>query len=450
MADRLAATGVLLVGGASERFGSPKALASFRGELLAERGWRALAETCDEVLAVGKGGDRLELPFPVLDDSASERAPVFGVIAGLRAAAHETCVVLPVDCPLVTPWLLGELIDARAVPQTGPLPGVYAKSMLGDLEARISTGELSLRGVNPTVVEVDEKLLLNVNTRMDLIAAAVKDWADERDDVRALVLVGSQARPDTPADRWSDLDLILVVDDPATYADDANWTAEFGAPVLTFLESTAMGEQRERRVLYETGEDVDFPLIPVSALDRLEASENAAELIRRGYRVLVDRIDLGERLRTIAATRSPRSDVAQQDLTELASDFWYHALWTAKKLRRGEVFTSLECLDAYLKSRLVTLMGWHARSVDPCADTWHDGRFLERWADPGALAALERAYAHYDVRDVARALWETVDLFQGLEEETARRLGLAVELDHADLRRRLSEIVRDPRHASTL
>ncbi|MGH3128526.1 MAG: hypothetical protein ACRDPX_11450, partial [Gaiellaceae bacterium] len=59
-------------------------------------------------------------------------------------------------------------------------------------------------------------------------------------------------------------------------------------------------------------------------------------------------------------------------------------------------------------------------------------------------------YAHYDLRDVARALWETIDLFQVLEEETARRLGLALELDHADLRRRLSEIVRDPRPGRTL
>jgi aminoglycoside 6-adenylyltransferase len=450
VADRLAATGILLVGGASERFGSPKAIAPFRGETLAARAWHVLGETCEEVLAVGKIDGQVELAFPVLDDGSDQRAPVFGVIAGLRAAAHETCVVLPVDCPLVTPELLRELIGGRAVPQTGPLPGVYTKSMLGNLESRVAAGELSLRGVNTTTVDVDEKLLLNVNTRMGLIASAVADWASSREDIRAVVLVGSQAREDTPADRWSDLDLILVVDDPAVYADDAGWVAEFGTPALTFLEPTAMGEQRERRVLYETGEDVDFPLIPLAALDRLEASENAAGLIRRGYRVLVDRIDLDERLRTIVAAPERESPVRQAELTELASDFWYHALWTAKKLRRGEVFTAIECLDGYMKARLVTMLEWHACAVDPGADTWHEGRFLERWADPGALARLERAFAHYDLRDVARALWETIDLFQALEEETARRLRLAIEIDHADLRRRVAEVARDPRPGATL
>jgi aminoglycoside 6-adenylyltransferase len=438
------------VGGASERFGSPKALAPFRSETLAERGWRLLSEVCEEVLAVGKLSDGFDLPFPVLDDGSDERAPVFGVLAGLEAASHEVSLVLPVDTPLVTPAMLRELLSARAVPQTGPLPGVYSKAVLPALEARVAAGELSLRGVNPSVVEVDERLLVNVNTRMELLAAAVSDWAQEREDVRAAVVVGSHARSEVPADRSSDLDVILIVDDPEPYAADAQWVEEFGTPVLTFLEPTAVGDQRERRVLYDTGEDVDFPLIPVDALERLEASENAAALVARGFCVLVDRIGLEPRLTRLAAESRAVKSPTQHDLTELASDFWYHALWTGKKLRRGEVFTAIECLDGYMKDRLVALIGWHARALDPAVDTWHGGRFLERWGDPGALAALERAYAHYDLRDVARALWETIDLFQGLEDETARRLGLAIELDHADLRRRISVVVRDPRHRATL
>ena len=440
-------TGILLVGGASERFGSPKALARFRNETLAERAWRVLGDVCDEVLAVGKDADALPLPFPVVDDGSSERAPIYGLIAGLRVAANDTCVVLPVDCPLVTPEVVDALVDACAVPQTGPLPGAYTKSMLIDLERRVSQGELSLKGVNKTVIQLDESMLANVNTRMDLIEAAVADWARERSDVHAAVVVGSRARSNTPADRWSDLDVFLVVDDPQPYADDPDWVAEFGTPVITFLEPTAVGGQRERRVLYSTGEDVDLPLIPLSALEQIEV---AGGLLARGYRVLVDKIDLEERLGEVAAAVAAPGPPTQGELTELASDFWYHALWTAKKLRRGEVFTALGCLDGYLKARLLTLLEWQARAVDPSVDTWHGGRFLEHWADPGALSALERAFGHYDVRDVARALWETIDLFQGLEEKTARRLGLVLDLDHADLRRRLTEVVLDPRGASTL
>jgi molybdopterin-guanine dinucleotide biosynthesis protein A len=160
-------TGVLLVGGASRRFGAPKALARLGGETLAERAWSQLA-WCDERLAVGKAGE-LELPFPVLDDGTEERAPIHGLRAALRAARHEVCVVLPVDVPLITDEALRRLARELAVPQTGPLPGAYARAMLPELEARLACGERSLRGLNPHVVELDERLLANVNTRADLV-----------------------------------------------------------------------------------------------------------------------------------------------------------------------------------------------------------------------------------------------------------------------------------------
>jgi len=100
---------VLLVGGASRRYGSPKALVELDGETLADRGRRVLGEACDEVLVVGKAG---ELPFSVLDDGAEVRAPIAGVVAGLKAASHDVAVFLPVDCPRVTPEVLRRLGEA--------------------------------------------------------------------------------------------------------------------------------------------------------------------------------------------------------------------------------------------------------------------------------------------------------------------------------------------------
>lgn len=165
-------TGVLLVGGASRRFGTPKALALVDGETLADRGHRVLAEACDEVLVVGKAG---ELPFDVLDDAADVRAPIAGVVAGLRAAAHDVVVFLPVDCPRVTPELLRRLGDAcadAAVPQTGPLPGAWAKSALPLLERRLAEGPLALYRaydeLDVVELEVDPSLVADVDTQADL------------------------------------------------------------------------------------------------------------------------------------------------------------------------------------------------------------------------------------------------------------------------------------------
>jgi molybdopterin-guanine dinucleotide biosynthesis protein A len=168
-------TGVLLVGGASSRFGSPKALARFDGETLAERAWRTLGEVCDEQLAVGKADDGLDLPFAVLDDGTDVRAPIAGVVAGLRAAAHPICVVLPVDCPLVSPDALRRLAAAApARPQTGPLPAAYTRAQLPELERKLELGDYALRDVAAALVELDERELANVNTEADLLRVQMR------------------------------------------------------------------------------------------------------------------------------------------------------------------------------------------------------------------------------------------------------------------------------------
>ncbi len=159
MADQ-SLTGILLVGGASTRFGSPKELAEYDGETLADRAWRLLEEVCDERLAVGGGG---------LTDPGT--GPVAAIAAGLRVASHEVAVVIPVDMPLLTGEALRLLTGAcrdAAVAQAGPLPCAVARRTLPAFE----TGERRLRivldGLDTVRIELEEELLANVNTQADL------------------------------------------------------------------------------------------------------------------------------------------------------------------------------------------------------------------------------------------------------------------------------------------
>ena len=166
---------MLLVGGASTRFGSPKALAQFDGATLADRAWRLLGAACDERVAVGKRVDGLELPFDVLDDGTDVRAPIAGVVAGLRAATNDLTVVIPVDVPMLTVAALHELAAACrdvARPPSGPLPGAYRRPALPALELALAEGRLALHAaiaeLDVAIVDLDAALLVNVNTPDDV------------------------------------------------------------------------------------------------------------------------------------------------------------------------------------------------------------------------------------------------------------------------------------------
>ena len=165
MADR-DLTGILLVGGASTRFGSPKAFARFDGETLAQRAWSLLGEVCSERLAVGALAG---LPFPTLEDDGT--GPVAAIATGLRGAAHDVAVVVPVDMPLLTPDALGLLAEAcrdAAVAQAGPLPCAVVRRTLSAFEGGERRLRTVLEGLDTARVELDESLLANVNEPGDL------------------------------------------------------------------------------------------------------------------------------------------------------------------------------------------------------------------------------------------------------------------------------------------
>jgi aminoglycoside 6-adenylyltransferase len=252
------------------------------------------------------------------------------------------------------------------------------------------------------------------------LEAQVAEWGAEEDNVRAIAIVGSRARTDVRADEWSDWDVVVFARDPAALLVREDWIVTFGRPRLTFLEPTAVGDQVERRVLYDDGSDVDFAIVPIDLLEH----PAVAHVASRGIKVLLDKD--GELELVLADLPGPEPVVppSQHALRELVSDFFYHAVWAAKKLRRGEIFTAKRCVDSYLENVLIRILEWRTRAANPQADTWHSGRFIEQWLDSDTLAEFGRTFAAYEEADVRRALFATMDFFRERARETAGLLGL--------------------------
>jgi aminoglycoside 6-adenylyltransferase len=252
-------------------------------------------------------------------------------------------------------------------------------------------------------------------------------WARTQPDIRAAIVLGSRARTDRPADEWSDLDLLIITRDPSPLLSQTDWLEQLGTPWLTFLEPTAVGGATERRVLFAGGLDVDFSPFPVELVRQFAAAgmpPEVAGVLRRGMRFVLDKDGLAASLKVPPDERPAPLPPTQDRFLNLVNDFWYHAVWVAKKLRRGELWTAHMCCDGYMKRLLLIMIEWHAGAIsDWRADTWHNGRFLEQWADPRAVDELRHAFAHYDMADVQRALLASMDLFRWLATETAGRLG---------------------------
>ncbi len=158
------------------------------------------------------------------------------------------------------------------------------------------------------------------------------DWAISRSDVRAVVLVGSSSRRDHPADEWSDIDILLIASDPQSYLDSTEWLASFGKPLFDIVERTTTGKIWERRVLYESGLDVDFIVLsPLNVRQNFPGLPVVIEILQRGRQVLIDKDELFTTWSDAITARPVIQPPSSQVFLEVVSDFWFHAVWTAKK-----------------------------------------------------------------------------------------------------------------------
>lgn len=111
----------------------------------------------------------------------------------------------------------------------------------------------------------------------------ISTWANGATDVRMVMIVGSRARIDQPHDEWSDLDVVVVTDDPEKHIRQTDWLNYFFRPLLTFLEPTAVGGYVERRVLFEGGLDVDFSIVP-SGIYEMKWTPEVESVFQRGVK----------------------------------------------------------------------------------------------------------------------------------------------------------------------
>jgi aminoglycoside 6-adenylyltransferase len=273
-------------------------------------------------------------------------------------------------------------------------------------------------------------------------------WAATRKDIRAAIVVGSRARTDHPADEWADLDLGILVERPQRYLKHHGWLRQLGSPLVKYMDPSGV----TLHVLFEDGADAGFAFLPANAFKqavrvlplvnrfpalfralpgglgvRLENElAEAVAYYRRGYRVILDKDGLADRFFSLAPARAPKAPPpTEEEFRELVAHFWFLTVWTAKHLKRGEVWwAKTNGCDGQLKRMLLQMIDWHERGANGWDyDTWEEGRFLEEWADAALVQRLKPTFAHYDPDDVWSALTATMDAFRVLAVETALRLG---------------------------
>lgn len=105
----------------------------------------------------------------------------------------------------------------------------------------------------------------------------------------------------------------------------------------------------------------------------------------------------------------------------MVNDFYFHNIWAYKKILRGELCSAKMWIDAYLKKILLKMIELYCHKING-VDVWHDGRFLDTWADSFILEELKSCFAKYEKDDMKKALVHTHKLFSKITRAVADKL----------------------------
>jgi molybdenum cofactor guanylyltransferase len=131
-------TGVVLIGGKSERYGSDKVLSHFKGKPLVEHVVDTIQPLFDEVILIGHKRIGLE-DFRVAEDIRPGCGPLGGIYTALMATDAEYCFVCATDMPNLNADFISHMISQAnghdiVMPMWSkgrePLHAIYRRSVI--------------------------------------------------------------------------------------------------------------------------------------------------------------------------------------------------------------------------------------------------------------------------------------------------------------------------------
>ena len=273
-------------------------------------------------------------------------------------------------------------------------------------------------------------------------------WGERQPHVRAMLMTSSRTNPAAPIDQLSDYDVVVVVTDIQPYLADETWLEDFGDVLVVYRDPVHLTHGCEtftRVTHYRDGGKIDFAIWPVELMQRVVAVPSLPDFLDIGYRVLLDKDCLTDRLQAPTYTAFIPSPPTAEAYRAVIDEFFNDSLYVAKYLWRDDLLPAkysldnimkLECLRRMLEWRMEIARGW---SVKPGAN----GRGLKRHVRPDLWAALERTYVGAETAANWDALFQTIDLFRTVAIEVGDRLGYVYP---HDLDQRIRAAIERVRH----
>ncbi|WP_342536841.1 molybdenum cofactor guanylyltransferase [Sporosarcina sp. FSL K6-3508] len=156
--------GILLAGGQSRRFGSPKAFAEYKGAPFYHYSLQALNPFCEEIIVATRTEfvDKFPKDLCVTTDLVqfSGMGPLAGILSGMEAVEADHYIVLPCDMPFIQQSVIARLVDEHS-------GGVSAVTVEGKRHPLVSIWQASAKPMIRRALIEDNRRVMHVQAQLN-------------------------------------------------------------------------------------------------------------------------------------------------------------------------------------------------------------------------------------------------------------------------------------------
>ena len=267
----------------------------------------------------------------------------------------------------------------------------------------------------------------------------IKDWAKKDTNIQSIIIIGSTSRELQKGDRYSDIDIIVFANNINRYKKQIDWIYKICNPISFYDGLEVSKGIFVKRVFFENEVAVDITILKYSSLllmylyafffetifIRMVRKKKKKQIenkilhftyyLHRGFYFIMDKKDSKNRINKILQKFCYKTEFSFElnNPEIIIHRFWQNAYRMAVKLKRNELFTArIEC-ECPMKKDLLSLIELYTKyKKGDNFETWHKGRYIEKWADPLIVKRLEFVYDSNNIQNTWKSLINTINLFK--------------------------------------
>jgi aminoglycoside 6-adenylyltransferase len=258
---------------------------------------------------------------------------------------------------------------------------------------------------------------------------SIKVWAKKDKNIIGIVVIGSQVRMERSGDEYSDLDLLVIVEDQNILINDDTWIEKFGTLICITKEDIQIDSMNLRwyikRPLYKDMKAIDFSILTYGNIDNFLNINKEINYI--GYQIIYE-VEKGciekKIINSLVGYTVEQNEIPNEiEYWEIVIDFLYHIIWAGRKVKRNEIWTAANCINCYMKSNLLKVIEIYSKVlIRKESIIMYEGRLLEDRIDSWIKDELMHCFVKYDKEDIYRVLEHLIDFMEELSNRIINEL----------------------------